>query len=192
MGLEISKNSEGVALFDSAEVQEIIRAYDRLRQYVTDFPTGRKEIEPLHVDIGLRLYESHVLVYTQTCEYIEERYGGLEAYWDYVCDRLHVREGCVLQMILHFDKKVPHIHLIIHAPYTLLNPNQVLTQLGETEYDDNGEIKFINRENYLSYSSHVDYVVEMFTKKSCHEEDTLKLDIAFNYIGINPYKYFLE
>lgn len=56
--------------------------------------------------------QNHVIVYTQTCDCIEERYGSLENFWKRVRVSIIPRFGCMVAMIMH-DNETPHIHLIL-------------------------------------------------------------------------------
>lgn len=53
-----------------------------------------------------------VVVYTQTCECLTERYGSLENFWKRVVVSIIPRFSCMVAMIVH-DSEPSHVHVIL-------------------------------------------------------------------------------
>lgn len=56
--------------------------------------------------------QNPVVVYTQTCNCLTERYGSLENFWKRVVISIIPRFSCMVAMIVH-DSEPSHIHVIL-------------------------------------------------------------------------------
>lgn len=113
---------------------------------------------------------SHIAVYSLPCQRIVDDFENLDTFWKHVISEFYISFNYMIAMVIHFDVKCPHIHLIIKTD-EYLDREQIASRLKKQIFSKDGTCTIFEDAVAYFFGS-LEEVFYMFLEDSFEGVDT--------------------